>query len=104
MALLQIPTRTDKDNYGVAVSLEGADYRFSFAWNYRASYWAMSIDGVISGLALRVGVSEDLLRYVPSTSKPPGKFYLVDTSGQDLDPGIDELGGRVLLLYQESTS
>ena len=102
MAYLQLPTRTDRDNDTITVVLEGVAYDFTFVWNYRSLNWEMSIAGVIDSLAVRVGV--DLLAYVPVTTKPPGRFAAIDTSGRDEDPGRGDLGGRVVLLYRESTT
>jgi hypothetical protein len=101
MAVLQIPTRTDSDNYTMTVTLEGVAYSFSFVWNYRSLCWEMSISGFIDGLAIRVGV--DLLAACPVEGQPPGNFVAFDTSGKEQDPGINDLGSRVLLLYREST-
>jgi hypothetical protein len=102
MAILQIPTRTDSDNYSVNVLLEGQTYAFTFVWNYRGSFWEMSIAGVVDGLAVCVGAN--LLDFVAAAGKPPGQFVAVDTSGQSLDPGLHDLGGRIVLLYRESTT
>jgi hypothetical protein len=102
MAYLQIPTRTDKDNYTFKLSLENVLYEFKFVWSYRSSCWEMTITDVVSSLAVRVGTS--LLEFVPAEGKPPGKFAAVDTSGAGIDPGLADLGARVLLIYKESTT
>lgn len=106
MGLLQIPTRTDVNNYEEQVTLEEATYTFKFIWNYRGEFWSMSIlDAndveIVSGIAVRVDI--DLLKYVGSSRKPPGSLVAYDTSGANEDPGLEDLGGRVILLYQEST-
>lgn len=98
--VLTIPTRTDHDNYELKLRLEGVEYAFTFMWNYRAEFWSMSIAGVVDGVALRVG--SDPLEFVPTEGRPPGVFTVVDSSGADEDPGLTDLGGRVLLLYRES--
>lgn len=101
MAIVQIPTRTDSDNYTLTVTLEGTAYDLTLEWSYRASCWTLSIAGVVDGLAVRVGYP--LLVGVPTAGRPPGDLVAFDTAGQDLDPGLTDLGARVLLLYQEST-
>ena len=102
MAILQIPTSTTDDLYKVAVTLEGQDYVFTFAWNYRSSVWEMTIDGVVSSVPVLIGVN--LLASVPLSTRPPGTLLAVDSSNQDLDPGLNDLGDRVSLLYEESGS
>lgn len=105
MALLQIPTRTDLDNYSEVVVLQNVTYTFNFAWNYRASYWGLTIldpngNQIVAGVALRINVN--ILGIVSDPLKPPGQLAVVDTSGAGLDPGLNDLGGRVVLLYNEA--
>ena len=100
MATIQIPTFTDRDNYVERVTLEGQEYELTFRWNFREECWEMSITDIVDGLAVRVNV--DLLEFVPVVGKPPGKFIATDTSNAGLDPGLTDLGGRVVLGYVES--
>jgi len=102
MAYFQIPTQTDSDNYEFQLSLEGSAYTFIFVWNYRESCWEISIADIAYGIAIRIGV--DVLASIPIIGKPPGRLVAGDTSGQGLDPGLEDLGGRVVLLYEESTT
>lgn len=85
------------------VTLDGALYRLSFAWNYRASYWSMSIlDAAGAPLiqGLRIVLNLDLFRQFPGRSLPPGALYAVDPSDTITDPAFDDLSaGRVTLVY-----
>lgn len=101
MATVQLPVRTDSNNYAFTVTLEGQAYEFTFRWNFREGCWEMSIADVVDGLAVRVAV--DLLEFVPVEGKPPGSLLAIDTTDSGTDPGLAELGDRVLLTYVEST-
>ncbi len=37
------------------------------------------------------------------TALPPGRFVCIDESGEDKDPGTDDLGNDVKLLYEEAS-
>ena len=104
MALLQIPTDPTLDNYSESMTLQGASFTFLFEWNYRGSYWSLSIYDhaeapVVQGVCIRCNV--DMLEFVSAPGKPPGRLYAYDTSGAGTDPGMTDLGGRVVLLYDE---
>jgi hypothetical protein len=105
VALLQIPTRQDTDNYSVTVRLDGSLYTFSLAWNYRLGIWFMGLTDSAGALVLDgqpVILGESLLHACPSLSKPPGILAAIDTSGTNVEPFVDDLGTRVQLLYQEA--
>ncbi len=88
--------------YAEQVNLDGATYTIGFYWNVRASAWFFDIDDpsgnpIVHGL--RVTAGRILLRQSVNPAQPPGQFYIYDTSGGDVDPGINDLGTRVLVVY-----
>lgn len=110
---LRIPTSTAFTDYRQTTTLEGRDYILRFLWNQREGSWFFSLfdadeDPIVEGVKVVVGFS--LLRLVTDERRPPGVLLAVDTTAPvpdraagekvlALDPGIDELGERVLLLY-----
>ena len=104
MALLQIPTDPTLDNYSESMTLQGTSFTFLFEWSYRGGYWSLSIYDhaeapVVQGVCIRCNV--DMLEFVSAPGKPPGRLYAYATSGAGTDPGMTDLGGRVVLLYDE---
>lgn len=82
--------------------LDGVTFSFSFQWNETAAAWFMTIgdaeeNPLVSGL--RVVVGFPLANRVLPAGFFTGLLYAVDTSGQDLDPALDDFGTRVLLKY-----
>lgn len=82
--------------------LDGTTYTLSFAWNVRLGAWFVDVlnaqgDTVMIG-GIRLVVDVPL---VPNFTlrQPTGWFIAKDTSGKGVDPGLDDLGGRVRLLY-----
>lgn len=107
MSVLVIPTRTDLDNYSLEVELEGVAFVLSLAWNYRDESWFLSVattDGTPIASGIKVVCNTSLLATCSNPDRPPGSLYAWDTSGAGTDPGLDELGERVTLLYQEATA
>jgi hypothetical protein len=105
MATWVIPTRTDLEFYTEQVELGGVVYRLTFAWNLRDSAWYMSIadvDGVAIVSGIRIVVDYPLLNSVSNADRPTGLLLAIDTSGAGLDPGLEDLGDRVLLMHEEA--
>lgn len=105
MALLEIPVRSDLPAYDFQIELEKVQYTLSFNWNARMKSWFMDIgdkDGnpLLSGL--KMYASYPLKYKFKDTALPPGEFLLLDTTNQNKDPQQDDLGSRVILMYQES--
>lgn len=105
MALV-LPTRTDVPIYSFGVDLEGVTYQFTFRWNSRDASWYFDLADVegnplLSGRKVVLGAF--LLARFRTAGLPPGEIQAVDTSGANVEAGIDELGARVQLLYFEST-
>lgn len=101
-----LTTRPDLDNYEQRVELDGIEYRLALAWNRRGEHWSLLLslaDGspVVSGI--RIVADTPLLAAVSHPDRPIGELVALDTSGASLDPGRDDLGQRVLLMYQSLT-
>jgi hypothetical protein len=102
MADFIIPTRTDSEDYEVEVELGGVAYLLRFTWNYRESFWYLTISDTDSNVIagnIKVVISKPLLLEISNEDKPNGQLIAVDTSGADIEAGLDELGDRVLLFW-----
>lgn len=102
--MLQIPTQATP-SYSMRVRLDGAYYTLRFRWNVRAVVWILDVldaagAAIALGIAVRSGVP---LNNSANGAGPPGMLWAQDTSGTGADPGFDELGGRVVLIYVEAT-
>jgi hypothetical protein len=103
MSTVVIPTSSSLDHYSQQVTLDGVTYILEFAWNRRAERWFMSISDGEGPIAtgMKVVADRPLLTYVSNTRRPPGELMALDTSGGEIDPGLHDLGDRVLLMYRE---
>lgn len=96
------PPRGEVD-FTARYQLDGAFYGIRLRWNRRAACWFMDLSDatgapLASGVGLRLGAPLTMrLRTRPGM--PQGVFGLVDTTGSGVDPGLDELGQRVRLVY-----
>lgn len=105
--MLQIPVLTDAKGvvlpaFDVVVSLEGREYTLGFRWNIRGACWVLDIGDAAGAPILagvRVRVRSFLNDFPGIVGLPPGRLIAVDSSNQDLDPGLTDLGARVLILY-----
>jgi len=88
--------------------VRGVDRFFTFVldWNTYAEAWSMSIlvgqgeqagTPLLRGVFVRVG--ENLLRHHTDERLPDGALVPVDLSGEDRDPGRDDMGSRVKLVH-----
>lgn len=108
MAVREIPLIVGPLAQSLRVTLEGVPILIRVRWNARAQTWYLSFfasDGtaIAQGIALRAGTPVNG-RLGPRPEMPPGQFFVIDTSQQDLDPGPTDLGARVLLTYLESAT
>lgn len=107
MAYQKIPVRTDLPSYIFSITLEAVVYYFSFEWNDRGGFWTMDIfdqDQVQIVAGIRMVVNINLLGRFNNPKLPAGTLYILDTSGKNNDPAVDNFGSVVLLFYRESTT
>lgn len=101
-----IPLRNDAPFFDVRVILSEDEYVLSFNWNERESAWYMSLFDSLSvpiKEGVRLSVGNALLRSLTySPRRPPGDFIVLDTSNKDIDPGLTDLGQRVIVVYDDS--
>ena len=98
----EIPLTSEFANFQFQTTLELQVYGFSFAWNSRYERWSMSLfDGndtpLVQGIVVMSGPI--ILSQYVYEGMPPGKIVFVDTSGEDIDPGRNDLGDRVRMFY-----
>lgn len=101
--MLVIPTSTDP-LFSQVTTLAGRDYILTFAWNLRESAWYLDIadqDGVVLAASLKLTVNYPLLARRTDPRLPAGVIYPLDRSGAGIDPGLDDLGTRVVLMFIE---
>lgn len=99
---VEIPLRSDLPAFSLQASLEDVTYTLRLRWNTRTEAWFVDIldaQGETQYLTgVRLVVNFPLAAY-NTGRQPPGSFVAVDTSGTQTDPGVDDLGDRVRLLY-----
>ena len=103
MTALLIPLEAEGPYFGQGVELEGRAYRLDFRWNTRTEQWVIDVfDG--GGASLVTGVRGVinvplLQKYGLREDLPPGELFLLDSTGQDLEATLNDLGSRVELVY-----
>ncbi len=103
MSAVLIPVVPEGAYFGLGVELDGKTYRLDFRWNPRCEQWVLNVlDGgggvVVQGV--RVVIDVPLLqRFGPRVDLPPGLLMFVDSSGDQVDAGLTDLGSRVQLFY-----
>lgn len=102
MAIRKINTDSTLSSYTQRTILDGREYLLTLQWNQRAAAWFLSIadqegDPIADGL--RLVANWPVNRNLTDARGPFGLIIPLDTSGAGLDPGLHELGDRVLLVY-----
>lgn len=102
--VVQIPVQADPDTL-TTVELNEQDYVLRLRKNDRAQAWTLDILSgeteapIVCGVLLRPDAPLEHLSGVPGA--PPGALLLLDRGGPG-DPGVDDLGERLALIYQEA--
>lgn len=101
-----IPLRSDLPHFDMQVTLDGVIYTLEFRWNRREGFWYMSLlheDGTPLVLSMKFVIDHPFACRCRDSRRPPGALIAVDTSTQHRDPGLSDLGSRVLLVYFEKS-
>jgi hypothetical protein len=106
VSIYVLPAVSGVKHYDFSTDLEGSVYTFEIYWNERAEAWFLSVsdasgNAIVSGRKVVLGAP--LLGRAVLSSGPPGRLIAVDMSKEDREPGLNDLGDRVQLVYFEST-
>jgi hypothetical protein len=104
MAFKIIPITTDQ-NQIIPVTLEGVSYELQLLYNLRSDSWSLNVfnaSGDLLAGSIKAVVNFPLLKYFTDLELPTGDLYFWDQSGSNTDPGRNDLGTRVLLVYKEA--
>lgn len=98
-----IPFANNLPSFTQSMVLENVSYIFNFKWNSRGEFWTMNINDdentpLVQGI--QIVLNFELLSQYQYKDLPPGKLYVLDTTGS-LDPIAyeDMYNGRITLLY-----
>lgn len=106
MAILEIPVRADIPAYQFQITLDGTVYTLKFRFNVRMDRWIMDIadtdeEAILSGIPMLYGLP--LVQRFELEELPPGKFVVVDETGEERNPTRTGFGDDFKLLYEEAT-
>ena len=107
MAFLEIPTNSDNEHFDFEIDLEGTVYTLEFKYNKRRDLWTMAILDASENLLLGdipLLVDVPLLDQYVNENLPPGRFILLDETGEQRDPGRNDLGTTIKLFYDEAVA
>lgn len=102
MANFLIPTATSNPHFVMQTQLDGLTYTIRVHWNEREGAFYLDVgdvDNVPIVTGRKLVADWPLLHRVRDEGKPPGEIYVVDKTGEGVDPGFDDLGKRVVLIY-----
>ena len=102
MAVSLLPLRNDTAVYSFITTLTGVDFGFRFYWNDQDAAWYFDLSDA-TGVPLLDGVRVVLgtLALRSSTALPFGYLICVDQSNTHTEPGLTDLGARVIIGYLE---
>ena len=101
---IEIPTRSDIQQYTIRVDLEDGTWNFRFHFNNRDSHWYLHIydTAMVPLLTTALVVNWSLIGRFVKTTLPPGRLVLVDLEGKESECGELDLGTRCVLMYETS--
>jgi len=102
MSFVKIPIRNDIFAYTMRVELDFVIYTLGFRYNRREDRWVMDISDeqntpLLFGIILQTGIPLKL--GMIGEGLPPRDFYCVHTSGENIDPDLNNFGTDITLLY-----
>ncbi len=101
MAII-IPTPQGSPFTTQITTIDGTDYKLSFSFNFRELAWYMGMaltDGTVLASGIKLVSNYFLLQKYADDRLPPGELVAVAMGADDSQAGINDLGGRVQLLY-----
>lgn len=104
MASFRLPVDPTEPHQRQGFELGGSSFLLDLDWNERNQAWFFSLftnDEIALIEGFRVVIGARPLRRVTDSRRPAGDIQFVDTGVGSVDPGRDDLGNRVILLYHD---
>lgn len=101
--VLQGPTKTDRAAMRWRTRLDGRFYEFRLMWNVRMRTWFLDIaqsDGTPLVNAHRAAIGVDVTAPYNDARLPVGQLFFLDSEGQGVEAGRNDLQGRSPLVYR----
>lgn len=104
MGVYVLPLRPDLPHYAFQLELDGLAFGFEFRWNERDEAWTMALSTADGEPIMRrkVVLGWPLTARYRDLRLPDGELEAIDTEGTGREPGLGDLGGRVLILYTDA--
>ena len=92
--------------YRQDVTLSGARYVLELRYNTRMGRWLLDVlttaeQPIVQGLPLLINTN--LVTQYPAQALPPGALFVLDNSGNDLQPGLPSFLQSHVLVYADPT-
>jgi hypothetical protein len=90
--------------YQVEHTLSGINYKIKIQWNVQNEFWTISLytsDDIPIIEGQRIVINYSLFSTCSNPLLPPGLFYAIDESETNEEPGEEDLGNRIKVLYLE---
>lgn len=103
--IFQLQTLENNPFWEQETVLDGKRYLLTFKYNQRQDAWYLDIADVTGepiASSRRLVADWVMMPRVVDERRPGGRIYTVDTSGGGVDPGLLELGERVLVMYLDA--
>lgn len=100
--MLILPTFDDSSAYEYLIGLEGRDYRLRYTYSERVDAWHLDVelaDGTALATGVRLVANLPLLRRYIDDRLPPGVLVALAMADPPADPGRDDLGEQVVMVY-----
>ena len=96
-----LPFLVSETNYTLFCPIDDEQYRFDVRWNSRDEGWYLDMyasDGTAVALNVKVVLGVNLGRRSLHRFFDNHKIMVIDSSGEGIDPGFDDLNSRVLVV------
>ena len=105
MATYEIPVAPSVADQKFKVVLEEETFSLRCRWNASAAQWMLYVGDTLGDIivAMPMVLGIPFLAQRKSTRLPKGELVCIDTSSQDEEAGLADLGARVKLIYIDST-
>lgn len=100
--LIEIPIQKSIPSLKQRMILDDVEVVMRFDWNSRNETWHISFyDSVENPLLVGIPlfVNYDIIGRFIIDGMPPGQILCYDTSGQNMEAGLDDLGDRCKVYY-----